>query len=170
MSFSCNSALLDYLLRFLSCPLPFFSVPPWGSLHFPSLLWGFSLPGLSPCPWVLPRMVPSGFPLPVLVPAISFVLFFFSLVRPPLVPCFDLGPFLRFLVTGSSLVVASVVGGDLPGQFLFVPIPTLGVSFSNTVALFFPFSLSLFTCHSSSVPSFSRSFFFNFPSGCSVSF
>ena len=86
-------------------------------------------------------MVPLGFILLVLVPAISFALFF-SLVRPHHVPCFDLGPFLRFLVTGLSLIVPSVVGGDLPDKFIFVPITALRVSLSHTVAFFFR-SLSL---------------------------
>ena len=49
------------------------------------------------------HMVTSGFVLPVLVPALCFVFFFFSLVRPRRIACFGLGPFLCFLVTGSSL-------------------------------------------------------------------
>ena len=75
-------------------------------MRFPSVVWGCSPPGLSPSPWVSPRMVPSGFILPVLIPAISFVLFFFSLVCPHHVTCFGLGPFLCVLVTGSSLLVS----------------------------------------------------------------
>ena len=75
-------------------------------MQLPSLVRGF-LPSeyLSPSPHVSPRLVPLGFVLTVLVPALSFVLFFFLLVRPHRIACFGLGPFLHFLVTGSSLLV-----------------------------------------------------------------
>ena len=82
---------------YLSCPLPFFSVPPLGSLQFPSLLWGSSLPGLSPSPWVSLCMVPSSFILLVLVPAF------------PLCSCFSshLCVLTVFLVSALGLSLAS---------------------------------------------------------------
>ena len=46
----------------LNCLLPFFSLSPWGSLRFPSLVSGFSLPGLSPSLLSLSAHGPSGFP------------------------------------------------------------------------------------------------------------
>ena len=49
LCFSFRSTFLDCCFCF-SCPLPFFGIPPWNSLRFPSLVWGFSLPGLSPSP------------------------------------------------------------------------------------------------------------------------
>ena len=51
-------------------------------------------------------MVPSDLVLTVLVLVLFFVLFFFSLVRPHCIACFGLGPFLRLLVTVSSLLVS----------------------------------------------------------------
>ena len=107
--FSFRLAFLDYLLLYLSCPLPFvssfegfFAVSFLSSGFLPS---GYFSPNLS----VSPRLVPSGFILTFLVPALSFELHFFSLVFPRRVACFSLGPFLRFLVTGSSLLIPLIL-------------------------------------------------------------
>ena len=89
------------LLSYLS-----FAILPYsfvGSLQFPSLVRGFSLPGISPRPCVSPRMVPLGFILTVLVG--PFPLCSFSLVHPHRLACFGLEPFLRFLVPGLSLLI-----------------------------------------------------------------
>ena len=93
-SFSSRSTFLDFCFS-LFCPLPF-SVFFHGVLGDFLLCWGFSLPVLSPSPWSSQRMVPAGFILPVFVLALSFVLFFVSLVHPLHLACSDLGPFLRF--------------------------------------------------------------------------
>ena len=53
----------DGLFRWfcLAYPLPFIHLPPWGLLWVPSLVWGFSLSGLSvPHPCVSPTHGPFG--------------------------------------------------------------------------------------------------------------
>ena len=80
---------------------------------------------LSPNPFVSPCLVPSGFVLTVLVPALSFGIFFFSFVRPCHIACFGLGPILRFLVTGSCLLVPLLLSFSPLG----VSCPLLGIFF-----------------------------------------
>ena len=89
---SCPLPFFSFLHGVLCCFLPYFGISP------------FRVAYLSPSPSVSPRLVPLGFVLIVLVPVLSFGLFF-SLVHPRRIACFSLGPFLRFLVTGSSLLV-----------------------------------------------------------------
>ena len=126
---------LDSFLSFSvegSCSLHLFSV--FFSFHLPGLLllpilsftilrcssvgflanfflcWSFSLQGLSPSSWSSQRLVSSGFILSVLVPALSFVLFFVSFVhiRPWAFPSFFRALFVSlFLSTGWFLSFSS---------------------------------------------------------------
>ena len=114
----------------LLLPLLSFAILQYSSVGF--FVISFLSWGLSPSPCSSQCMVPLGFLLPVLVPALSFVLFFVSLVLPFRIACFGLGPFLRLLVTGSSLLVPlllsfSPLGGFYPflRDFLRFLIPSL---------------------------------------------
>ena len=109
-SFSFCSAFLDYCF-YLFCPLPSFSVPQWGSWQISSFV-GVSPFSLSPSPWSSQRLISSGFILPVFVPALSFALFFVSLVHPLHLACFNLGAFLRFFFVPSSSLSFSPLGGS----------------------------------------------------------
>ena len=100
----------------LLLPLLSFAILRCSSVGFLAvffLCWGFSLQGLSLSPWSSQRLVSSGFILPVFVPALSFVLFFVSLVHPLRLACFGLGPFLCLFVPSSSFSF-SPLGGSCP--------------------------------------------------------
>ena len=208
----------------LSCPLPFFSLPPWGSLRCPSFV-GFlpsgSLPlvseslcawslrvflssGLrsghflsalllllscasSPCclfrPWNFPLLSHSWFvssrssflsfsPLGVSSPFIGGFLTFLvpSLLRVGIFSsclCRSFMPPLRlphFCSLSPFAFVPSIVGGSLPGMFIFVHIPALRVSLSCNFHISFR-SHPLFQCPRFPIRSLSRTSFFSFPSG-----
>ena len=101
---------------FLFCLLPFASTVLWhSSLFLHEVLWHFLpwfgfLPSgsLFPRPFVSPHLVPSGFVLPLLVPAFSFGLLFVSLCASSRLACLALGPFLHLLVLGSSFLFLSL--------------------------------------------------------------
>ena len=124
LSFGRPGLLVAFVLPVLcysSVFLPgFFAVSFLSSGVFPS---GY----LSPHPCVSPRMVPSGFVLTILVAVLSVVLFFFSLVRPHRIACFNLGPFLHFLVPGSSLLVPLL----LSSYFSYFFPPSLSLCLSS---------------------------------------
>ena len=76
-------------------------------------------------------MAPWGFILPVFIPTLSFVLFFFSLLCPLRIACFGLGPFLRLLVTGSSLLVPLLLSFYPLGVYLFLGFSEVSRSVSS---------------------------------------
>ena len=133
-AFFFSFGLPGLFVAFTSPVLCHSSVYSMGCFAVSFLSSGFLPSGyLSPSPFVSPHLVPSGFVLTVLVPALSFGLLFFSLVRPRCLACFSLGPFLRFLVTGLSLLVPlllsfSPLGVSCPflgGFFLRFLVPSL---------------------------------------------